>query len=205
MAFGRETHYVTSPVAPQNANGLAWDGHHLWMCDSSAGIVQFDPMTGVATKTIAVPSAPYALTWDGHHLWTSTHADVLLRQIDSSSGETIRAITMDRRFYDLAWDGRFLWGTDFANNALVQIDPRSGTIIRSFLAPAMQCRGLTFNGFSLWVSDNFMGQLALMATTTGTEIWSILLGTSYTGLTWDGYCLWGVLPALNVIVRMSVN
>jgi len=95
--------------------GLAWDGHNLWLGDStetSGRVLRIDPRSGVVSSRLDAPPNVSGLTWDGSFLWLADFADGRLLRLDTQDGSIERRAVVPGQPTGLAFDGDRFWYAD---------------------------------------------------------------------------------------------
>lgn len=79
------------------ANGIAWDGKHLWVSDDNGGggnddtlsVISPEDGTVINTFTLTGLQEIKGLTWDGENLWAVDAASSSLSRIDTATGKVV--------------------------------------------------------------------------------------------------------------------
>ncbi|MBU1937094.1 T9SS type A sorting domain-containing protein [bacterium] len=70
-----------------DVRGLAWDGSHFWLSNTSWIIFQIDPATGERIGWFAAPRQfPYGLDWDGSYFWITYPGSDIIQQVAITTG-----------------------------------------------------------------------------------------------------------------------
>jgi hypothetical protein len=186
------------PAPGRMAEGIAWDGKHLWLTDNSASIFELDP-TGTLCDVYQSPEGtPQGITWDGSAFWVYTTNRSLIYRLQLSGGkrEILSSFEAPTEAIgggvtqDLAWDGNSLW---YANQyKLYRIEPSGKGL--SYLPFANNIMGVAWDGSNLWLAYKESEKSTLIVVdTTGKTLVSYLSPIfEIDGLAWaDGY-LWAL-------------
>jgi serine/threonine protein kinase len=155
-----------------HAEGLTWDGTHLWVADNSGTIFQVDS-AGRTLGAFAAPEVtPQGLVWDGTSFWvfTTNYGRIYQFQIDGAETHTLGSFETPARIFggdisqELAWDGTNLW---YANQFNVYQLDTSGNILSTF-AFAQNVTGLEWDSGRLWLAYGAWPALATLAVVDAT-------------------------------------
>jgi len=186
------------------ANGLAWDNDLIWISYGfSNQIEQYDPYTGVRTRTLTAPnSSPRGLTHDGTYLWMASWISPpspSIFIIDPSSGKTLSSLVAPfsgGKSHGMAWDGGLLWVGE-EGGSIYHVDPGKWAIIGTIKLPAnsgYNPRDLAWETGvnAVWAGYQSSGDVIKYHPNTGSalEKFSSPYTWSTQGLTWDGWFLW---------------
>jgi len=139
-----------------HAEGLTWDGTHLWVADNSGTIFQIDTVGRTLGAFAAPEVTPKGLVWDGTSFWvfTTNYGRIYQFQIEGIETRILGSFETPARIFggdisqELAWDGTSLW---YANQFNVYQLDTSGTILSTF-AFAQNVTGLEWDGERLWLA-----------------------------------------------------
>jgi hypothetical protein len=109
---------VASFPAPFSGHpdGLAWDGHYLWVGEENGRIYHVDT-TMQLLRSIPAPNSngynPRGLAFDGNDLWVGNQTPGIIYRVDTISGAIQEQFSSPAREVQqgLEWDGRYLWCT----------------------------------------------------------------------------------------------
>lgn len=128
-------------------NGVSFDGHHVWAA-TGAALVAFDPDSGDAVRTLALP-CDAGTAFDGTHLYQIAGARI--DRIDPRSGEVLASIPAPGGGTDsgMAWAEGSLWVGQYRQRRIHQVDPATGSILRT-IASDRFVTGVTWVDGELW-------------------------------------------------------
>ena len=107
-------------------NGVSFDGQHVWAA-TGAALVAFDPDSGDAVRTLALP-CDAGTAFDGTHLYQI--ADARIDRIDPRSGEVLASIPAPGGGTNsgMAWAEGSLWVGQYRQRRIHQVDPASSAV-----------------------------------------------------------------------------
>ncbi len=155
------------PAPGYHAEGLTWDGTHLWVADNSGTIFQIDT-AGRTLGAFAAPEVtPKGLVWDGTSFWvfTTNYGRIYQFHIEGTETRTLGSFETPARIFggdisqELAWDSTNLW---YANQFNVYQLDTSGAILSTF-AFAQNVTGLEWDGERLWLAYGGWPALSTLA------------------------------------------
>ena len=128
-------------------NGVSFDGQHVWAA-TGAALVAFDPGSGDAVRTLALP-CDAGTAFDGTHLYQI--ADARIDRIDPRSGEVLASIPAPGGGTNsgMAWAEGSLWVGQYRQRRIHQVDPATGSILRT-IASDRFVTGVTWVDGELW-------------------------------------------------------
>jgi hypothetical protein len=186
-AFGDVIRTIPSPG--DGAQGLAWDGTHLWVAWGS--IYRLDPSDGSVVSQIPYPAGDIqGLTWDGSSLWCASYATDTIYRLDPNDGSVLQSFPSPAsKPIGLAWDGTYLWNSD-ENGTFYKLDPSDGSVEGSFSSPlGSSTTMLAWDGHHLWASTG--GRFSQFDTSSWQTLKYILVPAQFSkGIAWDGENLW---------------
>ncbi|MDH7487212.1 MAG: TIR domain-containing protein [Anaerolineae bacterium] len=181
------------------AEGIAWDGAHLWLADNSGTLFQVDPSGTLLDAFQAPEVTPQGLTWDGTGFWlfTTNHGFIYRFRFEGREPKTLSSFQSPAQVFggditnDLSWDGQALW---YANQYHVYRLDATGGILSTFAYPK-NVLGLEWDGSCLWVAYHEFPSPSVLALldAQGRELASFPSPVyQIEGLAWgDGY-LWAI-------------
>ncbi len=181
------------------AEGLTWDGTHLWVADNSGTIFQVDA-AGRTLGAFAAPEVtPQGLVWDGTSFWvfTTNYGRIYQFQIEGTETRTLGSFETPARVFggdisqELAWDGTHLW---YANQFNVYQLDTSGNTLCTF-AFAQNVAGLEWDGERLWLAYGGWPALSTLAVVDATGNVMMTFSAPVHGilaLAWGDNTLWAL-------------
>ncbi len=122
---GTEVGFFELPGSPDiAANGLAFDGTHLWVSDSRhQQILQVDPQDMSVVKSIHSPgSTPLGLVWHGSSLFTVDGVTDEIYELDTSGNVLESWSTPLVAPFGITYDGDHFWVLDNATRTIYQLE-----------------------------------------------------------------------------------
>lgn len=183
-----------------NAGGLASDGDVIYIGSLYGGVGEqvysFDPQTEELEFLFSGPQDnTFGLTYDGEYLWTITReinpAHAVQMDMD---GNQVSTIELSENFMSgIAWDDGTFWvGIYHPNPGTIQNIDLDGDEISSFVPPSDQPWDLAMQGDSIWIADNWNGDIHLVES-DGTLVQSFPYDDHrVSGIYYDGVFLWYV-------------
>ncbi len=181
------------------AEGLTWDGTHLWVADNSGTIFQVDT-AGRTLGAFAAPEVtPQGLVWDGTSFWvfTTNYGRIYQFQIEGTETHTLGSFETPARIFggdisqELAWDGTHLW---YANQFNVYQLDTSSNILSTF-AFAQNVTGLEWDSERLWLAYGAWPALSTLAAVDATGNVMMTFSAPVHGilaLAWGDNTLWAL-------------
>ncbi|HZT95899.1 MAG TPA: hypothetical protein VFB34_03580 [Chloroflexota bacterium] len=106
-------------VVGNGPDGIAFDGAHLWVANSTDGTVaEVDPITEQVLQTVAVQSDPTAVAFTGHHIWVTNSGSNSVSEIDISSGTDVMDVSVGNDPQGIAFDGSALWVANYQDGKI---------------------------------------------------------------------------------------
>jgi glutamine cyclotransferase len=167
--------------------GVTYDGEHVWIAAGDS-LQAFDPETGKAGKSLAVP-AHAGSAFDGKHLYQI--AESRIQKIDPATGRVLATIPAPGNGGDsgLAWAEGSLWVGVHRERKIHQIDPDTGKILRT-LESNRFVTGVTWTNGELWHAtwEGDVSELRRVDSKTGAVLETLELpaGVNVSGLESDG-------------------
>jgi len=199
---------ITGPGA--NLYGLAWDGSHLWVCDTiTSKLHRINPDSGQIVTSFSING--YGVAWDGAYLWVNVTGERKIKKVDPGTGAILTSINTSavRSIYDITWDGAALWAVDAAQKKIVKIDPNTGNELLIFDTPAFNGisdpRGIAWDGTRLWLSEVYGDKIYKINPANGNVLatYSSNNDSTTSGLAWDGTNLWATGFSGNTIIKLG--
>jgi glutamine cyclotransferase len=130
-----------------HVRGVTFDGQSVWFA-ANDHLQSFDPATGAAGRTIAVP-ADAGTAFDGRHLFQLA-AD-RIQKIDPATGAVVATIPAPETTHaaGLAWAEGTLWVAYHQDRKIHQIDPKTGAVLRTVTSDRF-VTGVTWVDGELW-------------------------------------------------------
>jgi len=194
----------TVPRMNAYSNGLAWENDRIWIgYGFSNQIEQYDPYTGVRTRTVTAPnSSVRGLTFDGVYLWMASWVSPpspSIFIIDPVSGQTLRSLVAPfsgGKSHGMAWDGGLLWVGEEGGN-IYHVDAGKWAIIGTIQLPpnsGYNPRDLAWDTGvqALWAGYQSSGDVVKYHPNTGKALEKFVSPYTWStqGLAWDGWFLW---------------
>lgn len=168
-------------------NGVTFDGKVAWFA-AGGHLQSFDPETGEAGRSLAVPSDA-GTAFDGRHLYQLT-ADKI-QKIDPNTGAVVSTIPAPGGGRDagLTWAEGRLWVGQYRDRKIHQIDPETGKILRTLESDRF-VTGVTWVDGELWHAtwEGVESELRHIAKDTGAVLERVALpeGMGVSGLESNG-------------------
>src|SRR5882724_8620937 len=127
--------------------GVTFDGQSAWFAAGDR-LTSFDPETGKAGRTLAVP-ADAGTAFDGKHLFQLAAGRI--QKIDPATGAILSAIPAPGPGHPagLTWAEGTLWVGYHHERKILQIDPDTGAILRAIESDRF-VTGVTWVDGELW-------------------------------------------------------
>ena len=166
--------------------GVTFDGRSVWFAVGDA-LKSFDPATGEAQRSIAVP-AHAGTAFDGQHLFQL--ADERIQKIDPQTGRVVGTIPAPPGGGSgLAWAEGALWMGQHRNRKIHQIDPQTGAVLRTIESNRF-VTGVTWVDGELWHGtwENEQSELRHIDPRSGAVLETLEMppGVAIAGLESDG-------------------
>lgn len=178
--------YGPFPNAEQVA-GVTFDGERAWFA-AGTHLQAFDPATGEAGATLAVPSDA-GTAFDGRHFYQLTGE--VIHKLDAKSGEVLATIPAPGKGRDsgLAWAEGMLWVGQYRDRKIHAIDPKTGEIQKTIESDRF-VTGVTWIEGELWHAtwENDESELRHVDPTSGAVLERLAMpaGTFVSGLESNG-------------------
>ncbi|MBU0627697.1 MAG: hypothetical protein KKC75_00785, partial [Nanoarchaeota archaeon] len=188
----------TSEINIQSSNG------YLWYSDVGNDNIYKIDASGNIQSNFNGPSVPNGLAFDGTYLWISSLVMGYIYKYNTN-GDQISYFWPGITTHDLAWANGYLWV--IGNNDRIYKMDTNGNTITSFYPPSSDCRGITFDGTYLWLSD-LDDKTTYKVDTSGNLISTFNNPGNYPwGLAWSGSSLWLVdlINSVDVFVELTTS
>jgi outer membrane protein assembly factor BamB len=174
--------------------GLTFDGSLLWHSDQDAArIFAIDPADGRVVRQFGCEHVRADLTYDGKLLCQVGGRPKRVVLIDPETGEAVGekpVLPSSGKLTGLEMGPEGFWMV-LRDPTTVQLrDYESMTVQREFPAKGESPSGLTYAGGVVVYGDYDEGSLYAMDSRTGEHLGSLSVGSSPTGIAWDGEHVW---------------
>ena len=186
-------------------SGIAWDGHHLWVCTfgGPGDIRKFDTSGNLLDVFPSPGPWPYGLAFDGKYLWCLDYSEARVYQLDSS-GKVIKLIPAPgKNPIGLAYDGECLWTMPWDGTGTAYRFDMAGNIVDSIATPGWS--GLAWDGEHLWVSEGEGMRIYEMDPASGSVLRVITSSGDKTfDITWQDSYLWACEWVNEIVEDMTI-
>lgn len=175
-----------------HAQGLAFDGSHIWAgCPSASTIQEFNSSDGAHINTISLGAGvnPNYLLYDGANVWAA-NSNGTVTEVSASTGAIVRTVTVGANPANMAFDGANVWVMNSGSNSVSIIQAVTGTVTSHALSSCNFPWGAIFDGAHVWTSchfDNTIEELDSSGNLIGTPI---LAGSFPSFMAYDGSSVW---------------
>jgi YVTN family beta-propeller protein len=187
---------IAIPGSPSNPEGIAFDGHYVWVAnDSDANsVTKINASTRTIVATYPVGRAPDAVAFDGRYIWVANSDSATVWLLDPATGNPVAKGGTDWFPTDLLYDGTNMW---IANGYPATSGP--GTIMRfratdggnaAKFTVGLQVRGLGYDGDSIWVCNSFSNTVSRLSTPNVTLMGTFSTGMNPRAAAFDGDKIW---------------
>ena len=140
----------TGHVTGSFPDGIACDGHSIWVANSGSNTVsQIDPVAQTRTDH-TTGERPRGIALDGTHVWVANTDSNTISRIHPRTGVRTDFPTADGP-QSVTHDGTHVWVTNSRSNTVSRIDPVTGEGTEYVVGPHPS--GIAFDGWYVWVAN----------------------------------------------------
>lgn len=190
---------------------LAYDGANLWATDCNGqAVTKIRASDGTILGHFPVGSCSTALVFDGANIWVGAHNIVKLRASDGANlGSFDIGNTAQNLSQGIAFDGTNIWAANSGTNSapghtVTKLRASDGAILAVFTVGSAP-EAMTFDGSSIWVSNNNSGTVSQLRASDGETLGTFTVGTLPNGIGFDGANVWVANSGSNSVTRIRVS
>ena len=181
--------------------GIAFDGTHLWVANSSSGsLSKVRPGDGAVVATYTVGSGPIGLAFDGANVWV-THSGYLISKVRASDGVLTDHMNTFSG-WGIAYDGIDVWFSVPGQNLVVKRDT-TGFNYDTFTV-GHSPRGIAFDGACVWVANFSDNTVTKLRVSDGHVMGTYATGHGPQMLACDGVNMWVGNSADGTVSKLRV-
>lgn len=188
---------VTQPIGLGGARvaDLAYGAHGVWVADTTDNtLIELDPETGGARRTLTVDLRPTALAVSAEAIWVADYDAQAVAEIDPVSGQTVAAVTVGKGPSALAIADGAVWVANALDSTVSRIDPRRGSVVAT-IPVGSGPSALAFTPGSVWVANQYSSSVSRIDVRRNAVVRTILVGGQPTTLATTKGRLWvGIRP-----------
>lgn len=181
------------------ADGIAFDGTHLWVTVSGR-VVKIDPNTNTVVADTFIGDSPAGVAYDGTHVWIAVQADGTVAKVDPATAAVIDTIDVGAGASAITFDGTYLWVTRTNSDTVVKINRVTSTVVAT-VPLGINPYAIAFDGAHVWVANHSDGTISKIDPTTSAVIDVVTVGGEAWDIAYDGIHL-AVASAIEDAVYM---
>ena len=97
------------PGSPSNPEGMAFDGHYVWVANQYNSVTKIDANSRTIVGTYPVGRAPQAVAFDGKYIWVANGNSNAVWVLNPATGATVNGWATGRYPTNLLYDGTNMW------------------------------------------------------------------------------------------------
>jgi hypothetical protein len=198
--------YIGGSYGFNQPDGIAFDGTHLWVTNSSGDTVtEFNSSDGSLVQNIGPTpygfSQPDGIAFDGiTDLWVTNFAGASVTEISMFDGSHEQTLSASKYGFNdpagIASDGTNMWVANYGNSSVTEFAP-DGTLVRTLTDSSYEFSnpdGVASDGTHVWVTNRANNTVTEINASDGSLV-QVLKGSSYqfdqpVAIAFDGTHMW---------------